>query len=335
MMKPVRSIKNQYRGINAHLHSFLQTEGGWPEFHTRHIVHLADALKSILLPMGYTTAIEPSVQIRRIDTFAEPEYPEADIAVYDFDTVRYSGPLSPLPMSSPGELVLPVEEMLRVETLSAKDYNAIKIYEVKSVKLDRGDPVAWIELLSPSNKPGGQDAKAYFNKRASLIEGGMVFVEIDYLHESSPALPRLPNYRARKNHPSESDAHPYRIVIVDPRPDIKSGVVRINEFDVDVPIPTLSIQLNGDDILTFDFGVPYQKTYVEALYGLEWVDYSHLPVHFERYSIADQTRIAAHMLAVLEAAHNGIDLESASFPVKEVDLETALAEIKDIIQASP
>ncbi len=331
-MKPVRSIKNQYRGINAHLHSFFQTEGGWPEFHTRHIVHLADALKSILLPMGYTTAIEPSVQIRRIDTFAEPEYSEADVAIFDLDPIRVRQPVSP--MSSPGELILPIEEILRVDTRSEKDYNAIKIYELKPVKLDRGEPIAWIELLSPSNKPGGQDAREYFDKRANLIESGMVFIEIDFLHESAPALNKLPNYRARKNQYSEMNAHPYRIVIVDPRPDIKTGVVRINEFDVDAPIPTLSIPLSGDDILTFDFGVPYQKTYVEALYGLEWVDYSHLPVHFERYSVADQTRIAARMLAVLEATHNGIDLESASFPVKEVSLETALTEIKAIIQAT-
>lgn len=332
MKLPVRSIKNQYRGINAHLHSFLQSEGGWPEFHTRHIVHLADALKSILLPMGYTTAIEPSIQIRRIDTFSEPAYPEADIAVYDFDSSRLQKPLSPLRISHPGELVLSVEDMLREESLSEKDYNAIKIYELKPVKLDRGEPIAWIELLSPSNKPGGQDARTYFNKRASLIEGGMVFIEIDYLHESSPALPGVPNYRIRKNQASETDAHPYRIVIADPRPDIKSGVVRVNEFDVDAPIPTLIIQLSGDDTLTFDFGLPYQKAYVEALYGLEWVDYSRLPIHFERYSLADQTRIAARMLAVLEAARDGIDLESGTFPVKEVDLETALAEMKALIQ---
>jgi uncharacterized protein DUF4058 len=329
MKPPVRSLKNHYHGINAHLHSFFQAEGGWPEFHSQHIIQLSNTLKSVLLPMGYTTAIEPSIQIRRLDTFAEPEYPEADIAIYDFDIIRPRKPLPPLHMSGPGELVLPIEEVLHVETLSEKDYNAIKIYEVRPVKLDRGEPVAWIELLSPSNKPGGQDAKTYFDKRANLIESGMVCVEIDYLHESSPALGGLPNYRARKNRPSETDAHPYRIVIVDPRPDIKSGVVRVNEFDVDTPIPTLKLRLNGDDILTFDFDVPYQKTYVEALYGLEWVDYSRLPFHFERYSAADQARIAARMLAVLQAAQSGVDLQSGPFAVKNIALDSALAEIKN------
>jgi len=33
VMKAVRSIKNQYIGINAHLHSLWQSEGGWDEFH--------------------------------------------------------------------------------------------------------------------------------------------------------------------------------------------------------------------------------------------------------------------------------------------------------------
>jgi len=332
MKSPVRSLKNQYRGINAHLHSYLQREGGWPEFHSQYIIQLSNALKSALLPMGYTTAIEPSIQIRRIDTFSEPSYPEADIAIYDFDSLGYQKTVPSLRISSPGELVLSVEEMLREQTLSEKDYNAIKIYEVKPVKLDRGEPIAWIELLSPSNKPGGQDAKVYFSKRANLIEGGMVFVEIGYLHESSPTLKGIANYRIRKNQPSEADAHPYRIIIVDPRPDIKNGVVRVNEFDVDAPIPTLSIQLNREDVLTFDFNAPYQKTFAEALYGLEWVDYRQLPLNFERYSYADQTRIAARVLAVLEAAQNGLDLEGGPFEIRDVGLETALTEIRTIVK---
>lgn len=57
VMKPVRSTKNQYIGINAHLHSLWQAEGGWDEFHAAHIIYLANSLKVPLLPRGYT-AIE-------------------------------------------------------------------------------------------------------------------------------------------------------------------------------------------------------------------------------------------------------------------------------------
>lgn len=44
-MEEVRSIKNQYLGINAHLHSLWQAEGDWDEFHASHIIYLANALK--------------------------------------------------------------------------------------------------------------------------------------------------------------------------------------------------------------------------------------------------------------------------------------------------
>src|SRR5436853_7332364 len=101
----VHSIKNQYVGINAHLHSLWQAQGGWVEFHTRHIVHLADALKAVLLPMGYTAALEPSLQIRRIDSPQPSEYPESDVSIYDLNPARPAHPLTASPTGTVGELV--------------------------------------------------------------------------------------------------------------------------------------------------------------------------------------------------------------------------------------
>src|SRR5688572_13293980 len=103
-MPPIRSIKNQYRGINAHLHSFWQSEGGWDSFHSSHITYLTAALKAKLLPKGYTAESQQSLQIRSLE-----------------------------------------------DELS--QYIAVGIYEF--VQGDHDEPVAWIELLSPSNKPGG------------------------------------------------------------------------------------------------------------------------------------------------------------------------------------
>ena len=55
---------NPYKGINAHLQSYLQSEsGGWASFHARHITHLADNLDS-QLPANYYTLVEKSLQIR-------------------------------------------------------------------------------------------------------------------------------------------------------------------------------------------------------------------------------------------------------------------------------
>lgn len=68
-MLPVKTLKNQFRGINPHLHNTCQKYGGWIEFHNRHVVHLATTLTAQLRPMGYRASIEQSVQdCRRILT---------------------------------------------------------------------------------------------------------------------------------------------------------------------------------------------------------------------------------------------------------------------------
>jgi uncharacterized protein DUF4058 len=277
-MQPVRSVKNQYVGINAHLHSFWQATGTWNRFHNAHITHLVETLRAQLLPMGYVAEIEESLQIRRFDP-ASPRRPKSDVLV--FAAVVY--PFSP--------------------------------------SLEMGDAVAWIELLSPTNKGNTDEAHAYIGKRRALLDTGVVFVEIDYLHETPPTSPRLLDYSGH-----QPGAHPYRIIVLDPRPNLKSGPVLPHEFDVDEPIPTVRIPLNADDSFDFDFGLPYQQMYERGFYGYH-LDYSRFPLNFERYSKDDQARIAARMVAVLEAAKNGIDLETGPFPVQDIALQEALMRI--------
>ncbi len=72
----VRSVRHQYTGINAHLHSLWQVKGAWSEFHTRYLAQLADSLKPLLLPLGYTAALESSLQIRRLDAPDTAQYLE-------------------------------------------------------------------------------------------------------------------------------------------------------------------------------------------------------------------------------------------------------------------
>jgi hypothetical protein len=328
-MRPVRSAKNQYQGINAHLHSYWQAEGGWNGFHTAHIGDLGKTLKARLLPMGYTADLEPSLQIRRLDhPIGEPE---SDVTIYDLDPVRSRQPHSP---HSPRSevLVLPIPELLNERPLSEKQFQAVAIYELSPGK--RGQPVAWIELLSPSNKGSSQDAETYREKRSKLLQSGIVFVEVDYLHESAPTLHKVADYRARKGQTSLPGSHPYRIAVMDPRPRFVEGLGHVVEFDVDAPIPIIDIPLNAGDMLGFDFGVPYAKTFEEMLYGAEFVDYSQFPVRFDRYSLDDQARIAGRMLAVLEAARDGVDLENRPFPVKPISLEHAIAQI-EVINEGP
>jgi hypothetical protein len=323
-MPPVRSVKNQYVGINAHLHSQWQAKGGWKDFHTAHIVYLTAALKARLLPMGYTAGIEHSLQIRRSEL--SEGRPESDIMVYDRDPIR--------PLLPPGGAVavaeptaLPVAELL-VDYEELSEYRAIGIYQ-STTRFEDGEPVAWIELLSPSNKL--QDFGPYRERRLDLIKTEIVYVELDYLHESPPTLSRIPNYaRGRRRRPPVSGAHPYHILVIDPRPEWTKGYMLNYAFAVDEPLPHVRIPLNAGDVLEFNFGPPYHHTLAETFFAYENVDYTQLPLNWDHYDETDQARIANRMVAVLEAARAGLDLETGPFPTRLLTLDEALKQIETL-----
>lgn len=152
-VNPINPVKNQYRGINAHLHSYWQAEGGWDSFHTNHITDLMRLIEANL-PDGYIADIEQSLQIRR---FGEPfGKPGSDVTIYD---------TNPLRSKQPARFLAHVEAVAIPEIMTVDDdvseYRAVGIYEYVLGKRDEGSPVAWIELLSPSNKSGGQNAAEY------------------------------------------------------------------------------------------------------------------------------------------------------------------------------
>ena len=318
-MGPVRSVRNQYLGVNAHLHSLLQGEGGWGNLHTRQIVHLADWLNARLRALGYVAVVEDSLQIRRADESIRR--PKSDITIYDLQPLRASSPAMSLAHGSLG-VVLPLAAVLDAPLLSEKPYHAVAIYEQAMGAGQRRDPVVWLEFLSPTNKRHGDDAETYLRKRRDLLDSGIVFVEIDYLHETPPTFAHVPDYSAAPQEP----ARPYRIVVCEPRPHRADGWAQLIEFGVDEPIPTVAIPLNGPDLLLCDFDHVYQTTFATGFLG-DLVDYGQLPPHFDRYSPADQARIARRMLAVLNAAQAGADLEAGAFPVAEVSLDEALRQL--------
>ncbi len=59
-----------------------------------------------------------------------------------------------------------------------------------------------------------------------------------------------------------------------------------------------------------------------------------LPLNFQRYSQADQQRIAARMVTVLAAVQQGIALETGPFPAQDVALQGALETIKHFNSAT-
>ncbi len=278
-------LTNPYNGINAHLNSQLQNDGTWADFHTVHIGDLTKALKKQLLPMGYIVGIERSLQIRRPDD--NLHLMRGDVVVYD------KAPARPELASATAtlELVMPISELIEIE--ETLDYKAIGIYQLLPNKRQRGQLVAWLELLSPSNKPPHSDYREYQEKRHDLLYGGVVFIELDYLHQFPPTFRHLANYTT-----FEPDSHPYRIAVIDPRPDMQTGKALLKQFDVDDAIPAVPIPLNAEDTLLFDFGQPYTATFEGLSYGAE-LDYSHLPMLFETYSPADRVRIQQRMATMM------------------------------------
>jgi hypothetical protein len=318
-MPPKRLLKNQYLGINAHLHSTLQNAGGWESFHGIHIAHLTTLLQAQLLPMGYEADIEQSLQIKR--TGERASYPISDVTIYDTDPLRAMQPVTRT-MSATHEVVVPIPAILNFSEEEIQYYKAIGVYKAAYSRPERGEPVAWVELLSPSNKPTGRDFEQYREKRAKVVESGIVFVEIDYLHQFPPTFDQVANYAPRKGRPA-SDAYPYRITVIDPHPDVLEGIGRSWQFKVDEPLPTMTIPLSADDKLSFDFGKPYRKTFEEMFYGNK-VDYSQLPLNFESYNDDDQARIVSRMLAVLRAENP----ENEPIPVETIPLHSALEQLK-------
>ncbi len=314
-MPPIRALKNQYLGINAHLHSLLQNESGWDSFHGLHVGDLTKTLQAQLLPMGYEADFEPSLQIRRA---GQRSYaPESDVSIFDPNPIRVKQPRAPLSARGAQEMVLEISALFDFSDEEIAQYRAITIHRQAAKKPD--DPIVWIELLSPSNKPGGRHFDAYDDKRQVILERGIVFVEIDYLHQSPPTFDKVNTY---------TDAlYPYRIIVIDPHPEFVDGKARLFQFSVDYPIPTITIPLSGEDKLIFDFGVPYKKTFEEMFYGGK-LDYSQLPLKYETYSEIDQQRIVSRMVAIKQTAAAGISLENEPQAVELIPLEEALQQLK-------
>jgi hypothetical protein len=273
---PIHTRTNQYRGVNAHLHSHFQSKGGWKSFHNNHIGDLAKTIAA-LLPPGYTVDIEQSLQIE-IDGYLERPEPDATICERE--------PRPPVIPSSDrmthtATLTLPIADTLLIE--EERYRNAVVIYRMEGGIL--GKPVTRLELLSPSNKIG-RGREQYIEKREFALRGGLPLVELDYLHETPPPIRGIPRYRQH-----EPEAHPYVIIVSDPRPSLAEGKTLVYGFDVDMPIPAVNIPLADEDTLLLDFQAVYNQTF-ESLpaYG-QRVDYAQLPDRFEMYSEADQTRI--------------------------------------------
>lgn len=279
--------ENQYNGVNAHLHSLLQRDGGgWEVFHGAYITYLTEMIDSVL-PEGYYVLNEKSLQINSLDTFTgdtKRTRSRPDVSIYET-----SDSVSGINVATAE--VAPTLVLSIPETLPDEDYlQGVVVYQQNG---DETIPLIRIELLSPANKPSGSYFDVYTEKRKEALESRSRLIELDFLHESRSHILVLPNYPRR-----EAKAHPYLIAVSDPHPSVEQGYTSIYGFDVDSRIPKLDAPLSGNDIITIGFNAVYNRTFASnRYYGTILVDYEQLPVNFETYTEADQQRIRVRMQA--------------------------------------
>ena len=289
---PIHFRENQYNGINAHLHSLLQRDGGgWEVFHGAYITYLTEAIDSIL-PEGYYVLNEKSLQINMLDLStgdANRSRSRPDLSIYE--RTESSPRAITFASASAPTLILSIPE-----TLPDEDYlQSAIIYQQVS---DETIPIVRIELLSPANKPGGSYSDVYTEKRKEALESRSRLIELDFLHETRSHISVLPSYPRK-----EPKAHPYLVAVSDPHPSLEKGYTTIYGFDVDSLIPKIEVPLSGDDTVSIDFNAAYNRTFASnRYYGTILVDYEQLPVNFESYSEADQQRIREQMKLV-QAKH--------------------------------
>jgi hypothetical protein len=312
----IESRVNQYQGINAHYQSHAQnTENGWKSFHSMYIAQLAIHTER-QLPPGYRVAPEQSLQLRLVDPLSGDDVsrhrPKPDVTLFEHQGRLSSSSQQAEDMAA---IASPVAT-LPAEMLGFKEdeLTAVLIYRVET---GHTFPVARLELLSPGNKTG-QELGSYLAKRKLALEAGTVLVELDYLHQTNNVLAQhrddLSGY-AR----FDPGAFPYSVMVTDPRPSLPEGRLQFYGFWVDEALLPVEIPLLAGDVVQLDFLAVYRQTFEQLAWYYAAVDYAREPRAFHTYHPADQGRIWARMLAVIDAVRTGQDLDDGPFPIRSDD----------------
>ncbi len=144
------------------IHDWTRVKAGtFHHFHQRWIGALGDALNTGLLPPGYFALAEQKTG-----------GPEPDVV-----TLRL--PDRPAPNSGPGGTAvttLPPKTRFRVEADAA---NYARRADRLTVRLDDGDVVAVIEIVSPGNKDSRHAIRAFARKAAEFLHAGINLLVVD------------------------------------------------------------------------------------------------------------------------------------------------------------
>jgi Protein of unknown function (DUF4058) len=248
-----------------------------------------------ILPEGYLVVPERSFQIRalyasyieEIDP-SKPQTRKPDVTVYD------TSPTTAHPARSSPMTTMPSVTFAALDTIDITE-QYLGAASIRAIENDAiGKRVAWFELLSPTNKPYRSGYFQYREKRREALTSRIVFVEMDYLHQSPPVINLLPSY-------PQAQSYPYYIALNDPRPTPEDGITSVYGTVVDQPLPTISIALTDKDTITLDFEAIYNDGFESANFYSHLVDYSQEPPRMNTYRADDQARIRARMAAVIDS----------------------------------
>jgi hypothetical protein len=282
----VKVLYNPYPGVNPHFQSFCQAHNDWEGFHGQFIASLVAHLNQGL-PPGYLAKPERSLQIRQLD----PLYGDEQVTRYRPDVNLLHQGLPPNQGLASTFAPSP-DALLDLHDTLPNDPSAylrnLMIYEALPDQI-YGQPITQIEVLSPSNKAPGGGYWQYIYKRDQVLRAGLNLVEVDLLHESRSPIENLPAYT-----PPDSQTSPYYIAISRPYPSLAEGQTAIYHLKVDQAIPRLQLPLKAGETVEVDFGATYHQAF-QALRAGELLDYSQVPLNFERYTRQDQMKILAVM----------------------------------------
>jgi hypothetical protein len=149
---------------------YIESSGRWGDFHGSMIVAMRAALNE-RLPEGYAAEIDLYVWFHEPDARERRRRMEPDVYVTsEGRTTRTRA------RGAGGGAVVSDFQRLAFPSVARRRHKYVRVVDLGSNRV-----VTVIELLSPSNKAGGEDREAYLTKRNETLAGGVSLVEIDLL----------------------------------------------------------------------------------------------------------------------------------------------------------
>jgi hypothetical protein len=153
------------------MNPYLEQTALWQDFHFEFLLALRSRLAPQIVP-SYIVQVQEHIYIHDLPPEPRRLVGHADVSVAHHEGSA-KGQAAIGILEAPAEVQLPVQDVERAPFLEIRDRQGRELVTV-------------IELLSPSNKRGGEDRDQYLAKRRELLRSPAHFVEIDLLRGWGP-----------------------------------------------------------------------------------------------------------------------------------------------------